>query len=259
MANYTLMNESKRHGELLDLLALKGSLSVQEMVEAFQVSPATIRRDIVKLDSLGKLKKIRNGATSIDVAAFNNWLPLNSTNDNHYDEKVHIARQAASLCKEGDSVIVNCGSTAFLLGHELCGKNVQVITNYFPLLNYLIARHHANIVVIGGQYYSERDLFLTNNEQQSAHSFAGHYMFTSGSGLTADGLYKADLLSAMVEQRLMTQVEKLVCLVDSSKLGSRVGTLFAPTEQIDIVITGRDADPVILQQLRDRGVQIYLV
>ena len=56
------------------------------------------------------------------------------------DEKVRIARAASQLIAPGESIVINCGSTAFLLGRELCGKPVQIITNYLPLANYLIDR-----------------------------------------------------------------------------------------------------------------------
>lgn len=56
----------------------------------------------------------------------------------NHDEKVRIARAASQLVNPGESIVINCGSTAFLLGQELCGKPVQIITNYLPLANYLI-------------------------------------------------------------------------------------------------------------------------
>ncbi len=65
---------------------------------------------------------------------------------------MRIAAAAAQLCQPGESVVINCGSTAFLLGREICGKPVQVITNYLPLANYLIEQDHDSVVIMGGQY-----------------------------------------------------------------------------------------------------------
>ncbi len=78
-------------------------------------------------------------------------------------------------------------------------------------------------------------------------------MFTSGKGLTAEGLYKTDMLTAMAEQKMLNVVGKLAVLVDSSKVGERAGMLFSRASQIDPVITGKQADETILKQLEDQG------
>lgn len=84
-------------------------------------------------------------------------------------------------------------------------------------------------------------------------------MFTSGKGLTAEGLYKTDMLTAMAEQKMLNYVGKLVVLVDSSKVGQRAGMLFSRAEQIDIVITGKAADEKVIEQLKAQGVEVILV
>ncbi|MGR6981558.1 HTH-type transcriptional regulator UlaR [Testudinibacter sp. P27/CKL/0425] len=252
------MTELKRQNALLELLHQQGSITVAEVVEKFEISPATARRDITKLSAQGKLKKVRNGAYPCDDNKNADWSPLTIREASNYDEKARIAKQAAKICKNGDSIVINCGSTAFLLGQEICGKSVQVITNYFPLLNYLIEQDHDNLVVLGGQYYKERSLFLTTDQKPDTF-YAGHYMFTSGSGLSEEGLFKVDLLSAMVEQKMLDHVNKVVALVDSSKVGQRIGTLFSLAEKLDIVITGKDADTRIISALRNKGVEVILV
>lgn len=121
----------------------------------------------------------------------------------NHDEKVRIARAASQLVNPGESIVINCGSTAFLLGQELCGKPVQIITNYLPLANYLIDQEHDSVIIMGGQY--NRSHSITLSPQGSENSlYAGHWMFTSGKGLTAEGLYKTDMLTAMAEQKCLT-------------------------------------------------------
>jgi DeoR family ulaG and ulaABCDEF operon transcriptional repressor len=68
-----------------------------------------------------------------------------------------------------------------------------------------------------------------------------------------------DMLAAMSEQKMMRQATKLVVLVDSSKVGQRVGMLFASTTQIDIVITGRDAPHDVVSALEAQGIEVVLV
>ncbi len=84
-------------------------------------------------------------------------------------------------------------------------------------------------------------------------------MFTSGKGLTEQGLYKTDMLTAVAEQQMLEQVGKLVVVVDSSKVGQRSGMLFCPSTKIDFVVTGKDADPDVVSALRAKGIEVILV
>lgn len=252
------MTEAHRHNAMLELLHQKRHLSVKSIMQAFDISPATARRDINKLNDAGKLRKVRNGAEALMQAKKPHWSPLDSNESLHHSEKVRIAQAAAALITPGDSAVINCGSTAFVLGQEICGQDVQVITNYFPLANYLIENDHDGVVIIGGQYNKSQSITLAPQDEISS-LYAGHWMFTSGKGVTADGLYKMDMLTAMAEQKMLNHVGQLVVLADSSKVGQRAGMLFCPASKIDILITGKDADPEVIKQLQAREVQVILV
>jgi DeoR family transcriptional regulator, ulaG and ulaABCDEF operon transcriptional repressor len=251
------MNEVQRHNGILSLLDEKRTINVSHIIDQFNVSPATARRDIAKLDELGKLKKVRNGAERLEMKK-KNWAPLDIEGTDHYHEKSRIAAKASELCHRGDSVVINCGSTAFLLGQELCGQDVQIITNYFPLASYLIQEDHDSVIIIGGQYNKSQNIFL-NPAPDALGGYAGHWMFTSGKGLTASGLYKNDMLTAVAEQQMLEQVGKLVVVVDSSKIGQRTGMLFCPASKIDILITGKNANAEVINTLKEQGTEVYLV
>ncbi|MBD1564847.1 HTH-type transcriptional regulator UlaR [Vibrio sp. S12_S33] len=251
------MNEVQRHNEILSLLDNMRTINVAHIIDRFKVSPATARRDISKLDELGKLKKVRNGAERLEIKK-RAWTPLNIDSTDHFYEKSNVAMAAAKLCKRGDSVVINCGSTAFLLGQELCGQDIQIVTNYFPLASYLINEDHDDVIIIGGQYNKAQSLFL-NPIPDALNSYAVHWMFTSGKGLTENGLYKSDMLTAVAEQQMLEQIGKLVVVVDSSKIGQRTGMLFCSASKIDIVITGKDANPDVIEGLRRQGIEVMLV
>lgn len=143
------MTEAQRHQILLELLAQTGFVTVEQVIARLGISPATARRDINKLDESGKLKKVRNGAEAISQQR-PRWTPMNIHQALNHDEKIRIARAASQLVNPGESVVINCGSTAFLLGREMCGKPVQIITNYLPLANFLIDQEHESVVIMGG-------------------------------------------------------------------------------------------------------------
>jgi DeoR family ulaG and ulaABCDEF operon transcriptional repressor len=251
------MNEQQRHSQIINELHLKQALSVADIVNLFAVSPATARRDIAKLDQLGRLKKVRNGAEYLPEEK-TSWVPINAHNTIHFEEKSKIAKQASLLCEHGSTVVINCGSTAFMLGKELCGSSVQIVTNYFPLASYLIENEHENVIIMGGQYNKKQDIFI-NPTPDSANVYGGDLMFTSGKGLTEAGLYKTEMLTAVAEQQMLKQVDKLVVVVDSSKVGHKTGMLFCPASNIDTVITGKDANPEVIQSLKQQNIKVIQV
>ncbi|MDU7785002.1 MAG: HTH-type transcriptional regulator UlaR [Aggregatibacter aphrophilus] len=248
------MNESYRHNQILDLLKERSLLSTTEIMETFNISPATARRDINKLNEKGLLRKVRNGAEYLHT---NEKKFTQTKTVNNADEKRRIAEAAAKLCENGQSVVLTCGSTMLLLADSLCGRNVQIITNYLPLANFLIEHNHDDVVIMGGQYNKNKAVTLSLNSTNEP-AYAANIMFTSGKGMTTDGLYKTDMIIANSEQHILPKVSKLVALVDSSKLGSEVGMLFSKLKDIDLLVTGKEADPKIIQELRDKGLEVIL-
>ncbi|WGE35699.1 HTH-type transcriptional regulator UlaR [Actinobacillus genomosp. 1] len=247
------MNEIFRHKKLLSTLEAKQMLSTLEIMHLLNVSPATARRDINKLSEQKKLRKVRNGAEAINVQkSIEQDKPINN-----FDEKRRIAEAASRLCREGDSVILTCGSTMQLLGQALCGQKLQIITNFLPLANYLIEQQHDDVVIMGGQYNKNKKVTLSLN-QQNEFMYAANIMFTSGKGFTPEGLFKTDMIIANSEAQMSSKASKYVVLLDSTKLGKEIGMLFRDINNVDLLITGKEADPNIVQSIRDKGVEIIL-
>lgn len=247
------MNESYRHKELLQLLEERKALSTADIMQLLDISPATARRDISKLDEQGRLKKVRNGAEA--VASPESQKAPKKTNN--AEEKKRIAEAASRLCKEGESLILTCGSTMEMLGNALCGRKLQIITNYLPLANQLIEGSHDDVVIMGGQYNKNKKVMLSLNTQNEI-TYAATTMFTSGKGLTTEGLFKTDMIIANAEHQMAMQAERYVVLLDSTKLGKKVGMLFKELDKIDLLITGKEAAPDIIQELRENGLDIIL-
>lgn len=256
------MNESRRHKLILQHLQKQQVISTQEVMSLLDISLSTARRDIHKMDQDGLLRKIRNGAESLE----NNkstpdgivmpGYPIEHLTEN-YHEKLRIAKQASQLCKDGDSVIINGSNTTCLMAEFLTGRDLQVITNYLPLSCYLITQGQPNLVILGGQYISER--YITVSTEEELNLYSGRYVFVSGSGLTEHGLHTSDLLVIMAQKEILKRGDKIVALIDSTKVGVSGGRVLAEARNIDILITGKDADPEVILNLKQQGAEVYLV
>lgn len=255
------MNPRARQKRLLEYLQDHPIATVNQLVDFLDCSPATVRRDIQELDQLGKLKKIRNGAekrlspSTSEAPGFKGFYP-NISDFTNFEENDRIAKCAVSLCGEKDNVFIGEGQTTFLMGKYLLDKNIHVYSNYLPLITYLISEDFPHLVVLGGQYIKSQNLLMAPEKHAG---YQGRYLFVSGDGLTDAGLTKSALLAFMQEKKMLEYADKIIALVDSDKVGVFGGISLFSLDELDVVITGRDANPEIISLLKSKNVAVYLV
>jgi len=257
------MNESQRHRRLLEHLDSHRFISTNDYVTMLDISLSTARRDITKLARDGKLIKIRNGAECLDSASSAksqtpvSFIP-NELNIEEFDQKQAIAEAAANMCDEHDSVVISGSNTTFLMADHLAGRDVQVVTNFMPLAYQLISQDHQSIIILGGQYLPERQITISPDPEATDDS-KSRFVFFTGAGVSKAGVHTSDLLVYMAEKKLLEYGDRLVALVDSSKIGKHGGKILATADQLDTLITDDGADEAVLNALRDAGVNVVIV
>ena len=134
------MHERERHRVILAAVQGKPLVTVQEMVELTESSEATVRRDIAALHMQKKLRRVRGGAEAITPPAFAGLAgrPWSLNETSHVAEKRAIARAAVELCEDGESIIINGGTTTFQMVYPLATRRMQVMTNSFPIAEHLL-------------------------------------------------------------------------------------------------------------------------
>jgi DeoR family ulaG and ulaABCDEF operon transcriptional repressor len=255
------MTTRARHSKLVEFVQENTFATVAQLVDLLETSPATVRRDITELDKQGLIKKIRNGAEKIlsprqDESSGLGQLYPNISDFSNYTESDRIAKTAVELCQDKDNVFIGEGQTTFLMGKYLTNKNIHVYTNYLPLITYLISEDFPHLVVLGGQYIKNQNLLVSAEKHIS---YQGRYLFVSGDGLTDGGLTKSALLAFMEEKKMLEYADKVIALVDSDKIGVFGGMALFGLDELDMVITGRDADPAILELLKKNNVAVVRV
>ncbi len=255
------MASRARQSRLVDYVEEHTFATVAELVELLETSPATVRRDITELDRQGRVKKIRNGAEKIlsptqkESSGMENLYP-NISDFSNYEQSERIAKAAVELCQDKDNIFIGEGQITFLMGKYLLNENVHVYTNYLPLMTYLISEDFPHLVVLGGQYVKSQNLLVSAEKHLS---YQGRYLFVTGDGLTDGGLTKSALIAYMEEKKMLEYADKVIALVDSDKIGVFGGISLFGLDELDMVITGRDADPGILELLRKNNVAVIRV
>ena len=255
------MMEKQRHEAILDILSDQNFARVTELSARLEASQATIRRDIVTLSKQNMLAKIRGGVQSLQNnsklsrlkgATFSNNKEQFSTN------KKRIADKAVELCEEGESIIINGGSTTFMMRYTLKDRQLNIMTNSFPLAYELNQNSNNRISLTGGELYKKQSIVLSAYENDASSYYRGSKMFMGALGVSEEGVMESDPLLIQAEQRLKKQAETLILLADSSKLGIKSGMTFCPLSEIDILITDKDADENYLKVLEKHGVKIII-
>lgn len=256
------MLEKHRQQLIKDLLDQQQFASVRDLTEKLGASEATIRRDITKMSKRGEINKIRGGAESINGEPQKKHISSSAfiiDKTIRADTKKAIARKAVSLCQEGDSIIINGGSSTFMMGEFLAELRLNILTNSFVLANYITENSDNQVTLPGGEIYREQGIILSSYETDSTEHYRGEFMFMGTPGIGRFGVMESDPLLIRSEQKLKKLTEKLVILADSSKLGKRSNLILCPLSEVDILITDTDADPELIDHFERSGIEVILV
>lgn len=233
------MHEIERHRIILGEVAEKPVVTVSELVELTGASEATIRRDIGSLHVAGQLRRVRGGAEALHPPEVRGIAgrPFSVNEGVNGDKKRAIARAAVGLCEDGDSIIINGGTTTFQMVHHLARRRMQILTNSFPIAEHLLRNSKNTITVPGGAIYREQNIILSPFDNDVTRNFYARRMFMSARGVSALGVMEGDPLLIQAEQKLLNQAEELILLVDSSKFENRSSLILCPLERVHTVIT----------------------
>ena len=145
---------------LLDLVARQGFATLEELVKALGVSESTVRRDLEALELTGSVKRTHGGAVS--VVEGRPLPPLEDRVASARDEKEAIGRATAELFEDGDSVLLDGGTTTLEVARALAARSLplQVVTNSLPIAQMLSANKSIDLVMIGGYVYPRTGVAL---------------------------------------------------------------------------------------------------
>lgn len=254
------MLEKHRQQLIKEIVDQNNFASVKVLTGKLNSSEATIRRDLTKMSKRGEIVKIRGGAESsqnqrknIQSSAFN----VDKTK--RTDTKRLIAKKAVELCSDNDSIIINGGSSTYMMGEFLQDKNLNILTNSFVLANYLSDNSDNLISLPGGEIYREQGIILSSYEKDNTEHYRSSMMFMGTPGIGKFGVMESDPLLILSEQKLKKQTDKLIVLADSTKLGKRSNFVFCSLEEVDVLITDSKADPDLIKYFKEQGIEVIVV
>ena len=249
-----LLSLPERHSRILSLLQQNGSISVTQLSELFKVSEVTIRKDLSYLEQQKKL--YRTHGSAILISPYISDRHVNEKEKKNVAEKRAIGAAAAELISQDDSIIIASGTTMAFLAREIKPVgHLTVITAAVPVTQILSQHADVDVLQLGGITRSSSvSVVGPFAEQMLGNLFVGVDGIDTEFGLTTTNVLEASLNDAMINA-----AQKVVVLADSSKFGRRGFSKICDLEAVDRIITDSGVQPLYLERLRERGIEVTVV
>ncbi|WP_318248085.1 DeoR/GlpR family DNA-binding transcription regulator [Novosphingobium huizhouense] len=244
---------------IIDALRPTGFISYRDLEALLDASPATIRRDLTRLEEEGKLVRVHGGAKQReDEANARNLLgtPFDQNITRNLASKQAIGKAAAALCRPGEAVMIDGGSTTLQMCPHLDGLGLQVLTNSLHIVNALLGQSSTRILVPSGAVFREQNIILAPAGEESMPRFHAPRLFMGAAGVGHQGVMQADPVLVAAERRLIDRAEKVILLVDSSKFSTESGNIVCGLSEVDILITDSNIPARFRSFVQDAGIEL---
>ena len=236
------MLPQERYNKLIEYLQKHEIIKIDQLMKLFDISIETARRDLNHLEKEGVIKKIYAERLSKNLA-----------------EKKLIGKKCAEFINDGDSVLIEVGTTVLLAAEALKSKkHLTVITNSIPVVTTLMETDF-DIYIIGGKVRHGEGSVSGALTMFELENFQISKAIIGGGGLTLErGLSDFNIEEVMVRKKVVEQAKEVILVADNSKFGRDVLAHVCPVTALDLVITGRNLSRDMITKFEDANVNLVL-
>jgi DeoR family transcriptional regulator of aga operon len=253
----------ERLNTLLETLAEKGNIDVDDLAHQLQVSAATIRRDLDHLGRQQLLTRTRGGAVANAVSYD---LPLRYKSARFASEKQRIAQAASTLVRRGMVIGMNGGTTISEVARTLATRPelsaehgepaFTLVTNALNIANELIVRPHVKMVLTGGVARPQSYEMIGPLSHRILVDLSLDIAFLGVDGLDGTGATAHHEGEANINALIASRAAKVVVVADSSKLGLRAFARICELSAIDTLVTDVQADDAAIEPFTEAGIEV---
>lgn len=251
------MGLASRRMEIFNLLQKNKSVEVSELARLFNVSTMTIRRDLALLEKQGLV------TTSYGGAHLNQGTPIEPSfslkSGTMTDIKIEIAKEAARFVQDGDSIIIDCGTTTLQLCRFLQDKHITIITNSWPVISYVQSNPKIKLILAPGIYSHTSNGAISAMTVDFFNQFKADKVFIGTQGFDInDGAFVPDVEDAQVKQALLNSGIKKFLLLDHEKFNTRYLARHASASDFDCIITDHKLSAELSRQCLDSRLPLVI-
>ncbi|MEQ1951249.1 DeoR/GlpR family DNA-binding transcription regulator [Mesorhizobium sp. CN2-181] len=254
------MRETDRRAAILGAMAGRPVVPVRELVDLTGASSATLRRDLARMEEEGLVRRVHGGISEPEqkLPATLGAPTFSSQRVKNADRKSAIAALACGLVEDGESIIINAGTTTFAMVDFLRDRRLNILTNSFPIAEALIRGSENRITLPGGEVYREQGIILSPFEDDTIQNLHATTMFMSAAAITPLGVVEADPLVARAEAKLLSRAERLIVLADSTKFDPRGSLVVCPLSRVSVLVTDDGISEAALAMMENAGLDVRI-
>jgi len=250
-----MQTEERRHA-LLEIVRSKGFASLPELASQMDVSESTVRRDLDYLEEVGMAKRTHGGAfytgPSPTLAHFEQRQSI------QWEKKRAIAQAAVDLIEDGDTLLLDGGTTTYELAQLLIHRPLQVVTNSLPVANLFISSLSADLVFIGGYVHNRTGVCLGPYADQMLAGLNVRRAVLSTAGIDDGGLFNSNLLLVGTERAMMQAADEVVIVADSTKFGHKSLAHLCNLEQVNTLVVDNEISEDWRSKIVAAGVRMVI-
>ncbi len=236
------MHAAQRERLILEAIAPTGFVSYRELEAQLAASPATIRRDLSRLEDRQLIVRVHGGAKRPEEADAASALRLAGTPfaqsiTQNLAAKQAIGRAAAALCEPVEAIMLDGGTTTLQMCPHLKGLGLQVLTNSLHIVEALLPQAETRILLPSGTLFREQNIVLAPSGEDSMPRFHAPRLFMGAAAVGSQGVMQQDVILVASERRFIDRAEQVVLLVDSSKFVQSSGAIVCGLDEVDVLVT----------------------
>lgn len=249
-----------RRMSILALLDKNGQVNVAELSDSLGVSSVTIRNDLEQLEKKKMLLRARGGAMKVSHQFVGHDYPLSDKQKKNLMEKKAIGKRAVELIEEGNTIILDSGSTTFEIAKNLNRfENLTVITNAINIANYLVEHKNITVIVPGGTLRRNSMSLVGTSAERSLKEYYCDILFLGVDGFDASyGISTPNIEEAHLNQVMIDVSKRVIVVADSSKFGRRGFAFIAGVNKIHSLVTDQGIPAEEKSRLETMGIEVIL-
>ncbi len=250
------MLDRTRRDKVVEIVKEKGEVTVKELAEFLGVTSVTVRKDLKELERLGLIVRTHGGAVAPSHTRVE-WNFIQKSKQ-HVEEKRAIAKKALEFVKEGDSILLDSGTTTLAMAREIKKRKLHpltVVTNNLFIATELVGTS-VDLIVLGGKVRENSFSLIGAFCEDNLKRIYVDKAFIGATGFSSDGFMTPDINEAQVKSMMVSQASEIFIVVDSSKFAHPSFAMYTHLNRIDHVITDWKIPPEVEENIKSFGVNV---
>jgi DeoR/GlpR family transcriptional regulator of sugar metabolism len=251
------MKAAERQLRIRQTLDARDFVALEDLCREFDASESSVRRDLDLLERAGALRRVYGGAVPVESARSRGF-DYAAESERLSSEKSRIAKMTAGLIEDGETVILDGGSTVAAVARELASRSLHIVTNSLPIAESLESLRNIELTLTGGYFDPRLRVMLGPFCEQMLGAIRADSLVMGVGSISEAGFSNNNTLVVGSEQKMLEVSSRVIIVADHTKFGRGGMIPIAPLNAAHLVVSDSGLAPEYIALLRDNRVEVLL-